>query len=133
MVVANSLLIIVSKDPYSFEETNLALSIALMSKEENVDTTIFLIEDGVYVARKGQRAVGRTNISEKLEKLINNGINVLAEDLSLKSRGMASHEQDHGDHSHVTYYEKIIDGIKISNIDELIDLVMEKSDRAIWF
>jgi tRNA 2-thiouridine synthesizing protein D len=110
-----SLLILLSN---SSDEANLALSLAGAFKGRGVDTTIFLIEDGVFVARKGQKRTGGTGVLE-VESLIDKGVNVLAEDLSLKARGLSP--------------EKIVEAVKVSTLDELVDLLMEKSDRAVWF
>jgi len=117
--MVKSLLIMLSKDPYSFEEPNLALDLVSNLKEDNVDVNIFLIEDGVFIARKGQKPTDGVNIGEKLKKLIDRGVKVLVEDISLRARGLSP--------------LKIMENVRISNLDELVELLMERVDRVVWF
>jgi len=113
-----SLLILLSKEPYSFEKTSLAVVTASKAAEKDVDVTIFLIEDGVLATRPNQKPARGANFGDALTKLIEKGVEVLAEDLSLAARGLST--------------DKLLSGIRISNISELTDLIMEKSDRVIW-
>ncbi|MFH1328330.1 MAG: DsrE family protein [Candidatus Bathyarchaeota archaeon] len=110
-----TLLILLSN---SSEKASLALNLAASSEEKGVNTTVFLVEDGVFVARKGQKEKDNANVLG-VQDLIDRGINILAEDVSLKARGISS--------------EKIAKDVKVSTLDELVDITMEKSDRTVWF
>jgi len=50
----SSLLMVLSKDPYTTEIPDLVLDIGLNAKEKGNNVTLYLIEDGVTAARKSE-------------------------------------------------------------------------------
>jgi sulfur relay protein TusB/DsrH len=105
-----SLLLVLSKDPYSTEIPDLVLNIGLDAKEKGNDVCLYLIEDGVTATRAG-------SYSEKISNVQSNGIKVYADDKSVAARGIEG---------------KIISGVEVKDIEVLFDFIME-SDRVAWF
>ena len=79
----------------------------------NHDVTIYLIQDGVFTARKGFASGARL-----LTTAHQRGLNLFADEISLRQRGVVK--------------ERLADQVKASSMDELVDLLMERSDKAIW-
>ena len=75
------------------------------------DVTIYLVQDGVFAARK------RFEAAEKLVAEAKT-LTLLADEISLRQRGITK--------------ERLSESVRVSNMDELIDLLMEKSDKVIW-
>lgn len=105
-----SLLLVLTKDPYSTEIPDLVLDIGLDAKGKGCDVCLYLIEDGVTAARSG-------GYSEKIAKLQSQGIKVYADDKSVAARGLEG---------------KIKEGVEIKDIEVLFDFIMD-SDRVAWF
>jgi sulfur relay protein TusB/DsrH len=79
----------------------------------NHDVTVYLIQDGVFTARKGLTAGERLLATARQR-----GLNLFADEISLRQRGVVQ--------------ERLAEQVKPSNMDELVDLLMERSDKAIW-
>ncbi len=75
--------------------------------------TIYLVQDGVYAAAGRGEAAQRLLDSARAD-----GIAILADEASLRSRGIAAHD--------------VSDRARISTMDELVDLVAAQADKAIW-
>jgi len=75
--------------------------------------TVYLLQDAVFAARK------RFEAGEKLvaEAKAHN-FTLLADEVSLRQRGITK--------------SRLAEGVRVSNTNELSDLLMEKSDKAIW-
>jgi sulfur relay protein TusB/DsrH len=104
-------LLIESKSPldgggYSFQ-------VGSQLKALQHDVTIYLVQDGVFAARKQFEAAERL-----LADARNSHLTVLADQVSLRQRGING--------------ERLASEVRASNMDELVDLLMERSDKAIW-
>ncbi|MFQ5827903.1 MAG: DsrH/TusB family sulfur metabolism protein [Candidatus Methylomirabilia bacterium] len=90
-----------------------AFDLAKQLRGLNHDVTIYLIQDAVFAARKrfqaGERLVGEAKVQD---------LTLLADVVSLRQRGLGK--------------ERLSDAVRVSNVGELVDLIMEKSDKAIW-
>lgn len=106
-----SLLLILSKDPFTTETPDLVIDIANEAKTQGADVSLYLIEDGVTAARNHQ-------FGQKLADIRKKGIRVFADDKSLLSRGI---------------YDKLIEGVEIKEIDTLLGFIMDDYDRTAWF
>src|SRR5665648_666337 len=53
LITLSKLLVVLSKDPYTTEIPNLALSIGLDAQSKGNEVSFYLIEDGVTAARNG--------------------------------------------------------------------------------
>ncbi len=111
--------IIINEAPYQKERAYTALRFARTCDLEGHKVKIFLIENGVYVAKKGQKpASDQPNFGAYLEDLIAGGQEVKACVVCIQARGLT--EQD------------LISGVKIATIHELVEWTTN-SDKVIVF
>lgn len=80
--------------------------------KEGHEVTLFLVQNGVLPARQRNAHGG------KLAELASGGVRVLADDFSLRERGIGA--------------EAIVAGIAVAGIDALVDLIVEPGTRALW-
>ncbi len=107
----NSLLMVLSKDPFTTETPELVLNIGRNAREKGSDVSIYLVEDGVTAARDNE-------FGKKLSAAQAAGIKVFADDKAVLSRGLEG---------------KLIDGVEIKEIGKLLDFIMDEYDRTVWF
>ena len=107
----SSLLLVLSKDPYTTETPDLVLDIGLNAKEKGNDVALYLVEDGVTAARKSE-------FGNKLSEAHKRGIKVYADDKAVLSRSLTG---------------KLINGVEIKEIGALLDFIMDDYDRVAWF
>jgi sulfur relay protein TusB/DsrH len=105
-----SLLLVLSKDPYSTEIPDLVLDIGLDAKAKGNDVCLYLIEDGVTASRSG-------GYSDRIAEVQSKGVKVYADDKSIAARGLEG---------------KIISSVQVSDIEVLFDFIMDY-DRIAWF
>jgi predicted peroxiredoxin len=75
--------------------------------------TLYLVQDGVFTARK------RFDAGEKLlDQASARNVTLLADEISLRQRGITK--------------DRLSETVRASTTDELVDLLMERSDKAIW-
>lgn len=103
--------LIESKSPLDGGEYSFELAKQLKSLQHNV--TIYLIQDAVFAARRRFQAGEKLVADTKVQKLT-----LLADEVSLRQRGIIK--------------DRLAEGVRVSNTNELTDLLMEKSDKAIW-
>ena len=106
--------IIITHAPYGQEKPFTALRFAQASFQHKVN--IFLVEDGVFVAKKGQKADVR--IEDMLKDAIKSGVNVKLCGSCAKARGLTP--------------EEIVEGAEIGTMDELVKWV-DGSDKVLIF
>ncbi|MBI2879707.1 MAG: DsrE family protein [Candidatus Rokubacteria bacterium] len=104
-------LLIESKDPLDGGQYSFDLGTQL--REIKHDVTVYLVQDAVFAARKGF-AAGEKLLAEARK----NGLTLLADEISLRQRGVVK--------------DRLSAEVKVSNMGELVDLLMERSDKAIW-
>jgi len=98
-----------SRDPFESRDTEFIEETALAVKDRGHDVTIFLVQNGVLGARKG---------AQRLDRLAGAGVRLLADDLSLRERGIKTDE--------------LVPGIQSSSIDELVERMVQQNTKAIW-
>ena len=104
-------LLIESKSPLEGGEYSFDLAKQLRPLQHNV--TIYLIQDAAFAARKRFQAGEKLLAEAKAHNLT-----LLADEVSLRQRGITR--------------ERLSEAVRVSNPSELTDLLMEKSDKAIW-
>jgi predicted peroxiredoxin len=77
------------------------------------DVTIYLLQDGVFTARRTYKA-GATLVGEADRS----GVKLLADAVSLRQRGVVG--------------ERVAKGVSVAEMNDLAELLMERSDKAIW-
>lgn len=106
-------LLIESRDPYEFADANYFYDVASDLSRGGNDVAFFLIQNGVLVARRGAR-------HHKLGELQSAGasLRLMADEFSLRERGIAS--------------DDLATGVQATNVDTLVDLLMEDGRKAVW-
>ena len=110
--------VIISQAPYGRERAYTALRFALTALLEGEDVKIFLIEDGVYLAKRDQDPDEVPNHLELLKQCIEQGAEVKACGPCSKARGLSE--------------DDFIDGVEIATMHDLVSWVKE-SDNVIFF
>jgi sulfur relay protein TusD/DsrE len=111
--------IIVNEAPYQKERAYTAFRFARTCVFEGHKTRIFLIENGVYNAKKDQKpAADQPNMGAFLEDLIKDGQEVKACVVCIKARGINESE--------------LISGVKVATLNELVEWTTT-SDKVIVF
>jgi len=100
-----------SRDPFACRGCRFVAETARALKESGNKVVVFLVQNGVLAAR--QKAV-----ESHLPLLSGAGVTVLADEFSLRERGIQSAE--------------LGAGIKEAAIDALVDLVAMDNTKAIW-
>jgi tRNA 2-thiouridine synthesizing protein D len=106
--------VIITHAPYGQEKPFTALRFVQASFQHKVN--IFLVEDGVFVAKKGQQADVR--VEDMLKDAIKSGVNVKLCGSCAKARGLSQ--------------EEIVEGAEIGTMDELVKWV-DGSDKVLMF
>ena len=104
-------LLIETKGPLDGGDYSIELGKQL--KEQRHDVTIYLLQDAVFAARRTFEAGER--LRREAEK---HGLTLLADGVSLRQRGVVG--------------DRVARGVRTSDVNELVDLLMERSDKAIW-
>ena len=111
--------LIINEAPYAKERALSALRFAWTCDIEGHKVKIWLFENGVYLAKKGQKsASGLTNYGQNMEDLIKGGIEVKACVVCTEARGLSQTD--------------LIDGVKLATIHELVDWTVN-CDKVIVF
>ena len=98
-----------SRDPFESRDTQFVEETAIAVKERGHDVTVFLVQNGVLAARDGVRRLGR---------LAEAGVTLLADDFSLRERGITA--------------EELAPSVRESGIDVLIDVMIQENTKALW-
>ena len=103
--------LIESRDPFDSPDTLFLADTAVALRKRGNNVTVFLVQNAVLGARRQSR-------KSVLPQLLESGITVLADDFSLRERGIQSDECP--------------DAVKTSNIDQLVDLIAQENTKAVW-
>lgn len=106
-----SYLFIESRDPFESRDTGFVADAAVTLKQRGSDVTVFLVQNGVLTARKNC-------IGSHVPHLAEAGVTLLADDFSLRERGIA--------------FDEVAPEIRESNIDDLVDMLIKPDTKAIW-
>ncbi len=111
--------VLINEAPMAKERAFTALRFATTCKLEGHKVNIFLIENGVYLAKRGQKPPSdMPNLLEYLEELIKENVEVKACITCCEGRGLNETE--------------LIQGVKIASMHELVEWTAT-SDRTIVF
>jgi predicted peroxiredoxin len=103
-------LLIESLDPFESNDAAYYYDLAGALAADGHRVTFFLVQNGVLAARRGARA-------DRLRALADRGVEVLADDFSLRERGIAP--------------ERLAPGVKPAPLDVVIDRLTE-GRKALW-
>jgi sulfur relay (sulfurtransferase) complex TusBCD TusD component (DsrE family) len=103
-------LLIASRDPYTHEAARRCYELAAQLADEGCRVTLFLVQNGVLTARPSSSA-------RKLTELARQGVRVLADDLSLRERGIER--------------RALAAGVAPAALDTVVD-ALERGARVLW-
>jgi predicted peroxiredoxin len=106
-----SYVFIESRDPFESRDTQFLAETVSSLRQRGHEVTVFLVQNGVLAARRGAR-------NSHLPPLEQAGVRLLADDFSLRERGIATAE--------------LSGGIGEAGIDALADLLAQAGVKAIW-
>jgi sulfur relay (sulfurtransferase) complex TusBCD TusD component (DsrE family) len=98
-----------SRDPFESRDTQFVEETAIAVRERGHDVTVFLVQNGVLATRASVKRLGR---------LAEAGVTLLADDLSLRERGITA--------------EELAPGVRESGIDVLVDALVRENTKALW-
>ena len=104
-------LFIESRSPFESPDTSFWVGTAASLKKRGNNVTVFLVQNGVLAARSQSR-------KSHLPQLLDSGVTVLADDFSLRERGIQADECHHA--------------VKSADIDQLVDMLVRDKTKAIW-
>lgn len=103
-------LLIESRDPFETNDVAYYYDLAAGLAKEGNEVTMFLVQNGVFPARANAR-------SENLAEVAKAGVQVLADEFSLRERGIGA--------------DRLAKGVKPAPIDTVIDGLAE-GRKALW-
>jgi predicted peroxiredoxin len=103
-------LLIESRDPYDSNDVQFVYDLAANLKKQGNEVTVFLVQNGVLPARKSP-------LSTKLNELVQSGVKVMADDFSLRERGIDNN--------------RIVNGVSPAGIDWVVDRLAD-GWKTIW-
>jgi len=119
LIVLATFTIVIFEAPYAKERALTALRFAWTADLEGNTVRIWLFENGIYLAKKGQKpAQGLTNYGQILEDLIKGGAEVKACIVCADARGITQAE--------------LLDGVKLATVHDLVEWTAN-SDKVITF
>jgi predicted peroxiredoxin len=98
-----------SRDPFESRDTQFVEDTAITVRERGHEVTVFLVQNGVLASRKSVLRLGR---------LAEAGVTLLADELSLRERGITS--------------EELAPGVREAGIDLLVDTLVQENTKALW-
>ncbi len=101
--------LIESRDPFESRDTEFIEQTAIAIRERGHPVTVFLVQNGVLAARQSTR---------RLERLTQAGVTLLADNLSLRERGIRN--------------EELAPSVQESEIGALVDEIVQENTKAIW-
>lgn len=90
-----------------------AFDLGKQLRAERHDVTIYLLQDGVFTARRNFKSG-----AELIQDAERSGLTVLADAVSARQRGVVG--------------DRMAKSVNVTDMDQLVDLLMERSDKAIW-
>jgi intracellular sulfur oxidation DsrE/DsrF family protein len=100
-----------SRDPFDSADTGFVADAATGLRQRGNPVTVFLVQNGVLTTRTGARG-------SQIPRLTAAGVTVLADDFSLRERGIEPPE--------------LAAGVRAAPIEALVDLLTETGTKAIW-
>lgn len=117
--------VVLGDPPYGKQRVYTALRFSLVALHEGHQANLFLVEDAVFTAKRGQQPlampvgdVGMPNCEELLRAAIQEGLRVKACRVCCAERGLQA--------------EEVMEGVEIASMVDLVNWVVE-SDRTVFF
>ncbi len=104
-------LLIESRDPFEYADVGYFCTMAKDLASAGNAVTLFLVQNGVLMARKGANSPVQSVLKDSK-------VQVLADDFCLKERAIQQ--------------GALLAGVKVSNVDSLVELLTEDGVKAVW-
>lgn len=109
--------VILSQGPYQSERGYTALRLVLTALLEGMEVNLFLLENGIYLGKKGQSPVDFANAQELLKQAIGEGVKIKACEICSKERGMKK--------------EDFLESVELASMHKLVAWIRE-SDETLF-
>ena len=106
-------LLIESRDPFEFADTTYMYQMAGDLAANGNRVTMYLIQNGVFCARKNVKNNPLSGLKRDAPS-----VRVEADDFSLRERGIST--------------SGLADGVTVSNVDDLVDHMMQGDTKVVW-
>jgi sulfur transfer complex TusBCD TusB component (DsrH family) len=103
-------LVIESRDPFDSSDSKYFSELVQGIAGRGNQTTVLLIQNGVLPARQGSK------YNDRIANLVRDHVEVLADGFSLRERAI----------------RKVTAGVQITEIERIVDLLLEPGTKAIW-
>ena len=113
-----SIAVIIGSAPYTRERPYTALRFINTALLEDHKVNLFLVEDGIFVAKKNQNPSEYPNLIEWLEQGLENGLVAKACGVCLKARGISK--------------EELVEGVEVATMHDFVSMVTG-SDKSVFF
>jgi sulfur transfer complex TusBCD TusB component (DsrH family) len=100
-----------SRDPFDWPDTGFVADSAVALRERGRPVTVFLVQNGVLATRAGARG-------SQVPRMTGAGVTVLADDFSLRERGVQPAE--------------LTTGVQSTSIEALVDLMVRPHTKTVW-
>lgn len=113
-------MVILNDAPYGLERTfqGLRMASAMLKIEDDLDLTVYLSNDAVLCAKKGQKTPdGYYNVERMLKPLIRGGTVVLCR-TCVEARGLTQ--------------EELMDGVRIITLGEAAEMALEADKTLVY-
>ena len=100
-----------SRDPFDSADTGFVADAASALRARGRTVTVYLVQNGVLASRAAARG-------SHVSRLTQAGVTVLADDFSLRERGVEGRE--------------LTRSVQEASIDTLVDLVMQPGTKTLW-
>ena len=105
--------LIESRDPFEYADTTYMYDLAGDLAGRGNGVTLFLVQNGVLCARRGVKNNPVAGMKQKAPS-----VQVQADDFSLRERGISS--------------GGLVDGVSVSSVDNLVDLLVQDGTKIVW-
>ena len=106
-------LLIESRDPFEYGDSLYMYNLAGDLAGKGNEVSLFLIQNGVLTTRRGVKDNPLTSLKQRAPS-----ISVAADDFSLRERGINQ--------------SAIVEGVAVSNVDNLVDMLVQDSTKIVW-
>jgi predicted peroxiredoxin len=105
--------LIESRDPFEYGDSLYMYELAGNLASKGNDVTLFLVQNGVLTTRKGVKNNPLATLRENAPS-----VKVSVDDFSLRERGISE--------------ASIVEGASVSNVDDLVDLLVQEGAKIVW-
>jgi predicted peroxiredoxin len=105
--------LIESRDPFEYGDSLYMYELAGDLASKGNDVTLFLIQNGVLTTRRGVKNNPLSALKENAPS-----VKVSVDDFSLRERGISE--------------SSIVEGASVSNVDNLVDLLVQDGAKIVW-